>query len=93
MTGTEHPVTLLACWTETTFTLLSMALWKASRSNLPSGPDLTILLWIPLASWRFSQGTWLELCSESVVTTTSPLPRRRPYAAVLRPSVQFLVNM
>ena len=69
-----------------------MHLWKDSRSNVPSTLDLVMRLLIPTVSWRRSQGTWLELCSVSVVTTTSPLFSGMPYAAVLSAPVQLRVN-
>jgi len=91
-TGTVHPVTLLACCTETALTSPFMQSMNESMSNSPSGLDLVILLLMPAVSASLSQGTWLELCSESVVTTTSPFPRPRPYAAVLRAWVALSVK-
>ena len=92
LTGTTHPVTLLECCTDTTFTERSMHDLNDSMSKDPSGRERDILLRTPFSSWRWSQGTWLELCSQSVVTTTSPFLSPSPYAAVLRPWVQLDVK-
>lgn len=86
------PSKLEVCTIETSFVLLVKDFLKLSKLNVLSGLLLQIMTFMP-CFFNFNQGIKLELCSLSLMITSSPFFKLIELAIRFMPSVLFLVKM